>query len=49
MITRIDLEKFKCFDILRLPLRSLTVLSGANASGKSSVLQSFALLHQTHA
>ena len=47
MITRIDLEKFKCFDILKLPLRSLTVLSGANASGKSSVLQSFALLHQT--
>ena len=47
MITRIDLEKFKCFDILKLPLSSLTVLSGANASGKSSVLQSFALLHQT--
>ena len=47
MITRIDLEKFKCFDILRLPLSSLTVLSGANASGKSSVLQAFALLHQT--
>ena len=47
MIIQIDLEKFKCFDILRLPLSPLTLLSGANASGKSSVLQSLALLHQT--
>ena len=47
MITRIDLQTFKCFDLLRLPLTPLTLLSGANASGKSSVLQSLALLHQT--
>ena len=47
MITRIDLEKFKCFDILRLPLSRLTLLSGTNASGKSTVLQAIALLHQT--
>ena len=47
MITRIDLDKFKCFDILRLPLNALTLLSGTNASGKSTVLQSLALLHQT--
>lgn len=47
MLTRIDLRHFKCFDTLKLPLRSLTVLSGTNASGKSSVLQAIVLLHQT--
>ncbi len=47
MLTRIDLRHFKCFDSLKLPLRPLTLLSGANASGKSSVMQALALLHQT--
>lgn len=47
MITRIDLHHFKCFSILKLPLSPLTLLSGLNASGKSSVLQALALLHQT--
>nr|VFJ42913.1 MAG: Predicted ATPase [Candidatus Kentron sp. FM]VFJ43546.1 MAG: Predicted ATPase [Candidatus Kentron sp. FM]VFK05590.1 MAG: Predicted ATPase [Candidatus Kentron sp. FM] len=47
MITRLDLQHFKCFEILKLPLGPLTLLSGANASGKSSVLQALALLHQT--
>ena len=47
MLTRIDLRHFKCFESLKLPLRPLTLLSGANASGKSSVLQAFVLLHQT--
>ena len=47
MLTRIDLQYFKCFDILKLPLRLLTLLSGANASGKSSVMQALVLLHQT--
>ena len=47
MLTRIDLRHFKCFSTLKLPLRSLTVLSGTNASGKSSVLQALVLLHQT--
>ena len=46
MLTRLDLEHFKCFELLKLPLGRLT-LCGANASGKSSVLQSLALLHQT--
>ena len=41
------LRHFKCFELLRLPLGNLTVLSGPNASGKSSVLQSLMLLHQT--
>lgn len=47
MIRRIDLNYFKCFEKLRLPLSALTLLSGANASGKSSVLQALVLLHQT--
>ena len=47
MITRIDLRHFKCFEALKLPLQPLTLLSGGNASGKSSVLQALVLLHQT--
>lgn len=47
MLIRLDLHFFKCFELLRLPLRPLTLLSGSNASGKSSVLQSLVLLHQT--
>ena len=47
MIKRLDLKTFKCFELLRLPLGHLTLLSGTNASGKSSVLQSLVLIHQT--
>lgn len=47
MLTRLSLEHFKCFEVLKLPLRPLTLLSGSNASGKSSVLQALVLLHQT--
>ncbi len=47
MLERLDLEHFKCFELLRLPLGRLTLLSGANASGKSSALQALVLLHQT--
>jgi len=47
MLTRIELDHFKCFERLKLPLAPLTLLSGSNAAGKSSVLQSLVLLHQT--
>ena len=47
MLTRLDLQHFKCFEVLRLPLGNLTLLTGFNASGKSSVLQALVLLHQT--
>ena len=47
MLTRIDLRHFKCFELLKLPLGRLTLLSGTNASGKSSILQALVLLHQT--
>ena len=47
MFARIDLQCFQCFARLRLPLAPLTLLTGLNASGKSSVLQALVLLHQT--
>ncbi|MDP1558527.1 MAG: DUF3696 domain-containing protein [Nitrosomonas sp.] len=47
MLTRLDLKTFKCFELLHLPLGHLTLLSGSNASGKSSALQALVLLHQT--
>ncbi|MEO5355907.1 MAG: DUF3696 domain-containing protein [Nitrospirae bacterium YQR-1] len=47
MLTEIYLEYFKCFERLRLPLAPLTLLTGLNASGKSSILQALLLLHQT--
>lgn len=47
MLNQLDLTTFKCFEVLRLPLESLTLLSGLNASGKSSVLHGLVLLHQT--
>lgn len=47
MITQIDLHLFKCFELIRLPLSNLSILAGTNASGKSSILQALALLHQT--
>ena len=47
MIRQLELRHFKCFERLELPLRALTVLSGANAAGKSTVVQPLVLLHQT--
>jgi predicted ATPase len=47
VITQIDLHFFKCFELLKLPLANLTLLSGSNASGKSSILQALVMLHQT--
>ena len=47
MLSEVELRLFKCFQHLRLPLCPLTVLSGLNASGKSSVIQALVLLHQT--
>ncbi|MCP4698836.1 MAG: DUF3696 domain-containing protein [Gammaproteobacteria bacterium] len=47
MLTRIHLNNFKCFDALSLPLAPLTVLTGFNAAGKSTALQSLLLLAQS--
>jgi predicted ATPase len=46
MIKNLYLKYFKCFHELALPLGNLTLLTGFNAAGKSSILQSLLLLHQ---
>ncbi|WP_437764075.1 DUF3696 domain-containing protein [Sorangium sp. So ce281] len=47
MLTSLWLDLFKCFRTLRLPLQPFTLLTGLNASGKSTVIQALTLLHQT--
>lgn len=47
MIRDVHLTNFKCFQQVRIPLNRLTVLSGGNGVGKSSVIQSLLLLRQT--
>jgi predicted ATPase len=47
MINSIHLRGFKCFTDNVFDLKPLTLLSGRNASGKTSLLQALALLHQT--
>ena len=41
------LNQFKCFSSYELPVAPLTVLTGFNAAGKSTALQSILLLSQT--
>lgn len=48
MIRGLRLENFKCFEDQSLELRPLTLLSGLNGTGKSSVLQSLLLLRQSY-
>ncbi|MFZ4394120.1 MAG: AAA family ATPase [Kiritimatiellia bacterium] len=43
----LSLRNFKCHANLDLPLNSLTVLTGFNSAGKSSIQQAFALLAQS--
>lgn len=47
MLDALHLSNFKCFETLDLPLGDLTVLSGINGGGKSSVIQSLVVLAQT--
>ncbi|RZJ46222.1 MAG: DUF3696 domain-containing protein [Brevundimonas sp.] len=46
MIDSITLGNFKCFENEEIPLRRLTLLSGINGAGKSSVIQSLLILRQ---
>jgi predicted ATPase len=46
MLSQIKLQNFKCFDSLILPLLPLTMLTGFNAAGKSTALQTLLLLAQ---
>ncbi|MGZ4955805.1 MAG: DUF3696 domain-containing protein [Methylobacter sp.] len=48
MLDSLHLENFKSAKDLSIPLSALTVLTGLNGSGKSSVLQALALLKQSH-
>ena len=47
MLTNIKLKNFKCFRDLDLRCAPLTLLTGINGTGKSSVLQALVLLRQT--
>ena len=47
MITGIELRNFKCFRSLKLPIGRMTLLTGLNAAGKSTTIQSILLLAQT--
>jgi len=47
MLREIHISSFKCFDTLDLSLGPLTLLSGVNGGGKSSVMQALVLLSQT--
>lgn len=47
MLTELELENFKRFEHLKLPLRGLTLLSGMNSMGKSTIIQSLLLLRQS--
>lgn len=48
MISSIHLGNFKCFSNNTLPLSALTVLSGINGMGKSSLIQALLLLRQSY-
>jgi predicted ATPase len=47
VIRELYLHNFKCFATERLELGALTLLSGLNGMGKSSVMQAFLLLRQS--
>jgi predicted ATPase len=47
LISQIELRNFKCFISLKLPLGRITLLTGLNAAGKSTAIQSILLIAQT--
>ena len=44
MLKKICINGFKCFDKLTLPLNKITLLTGANSSGKSTLIQALLLM-----
>lgn len=48
MIARLSLRNFKCFSDQSLQFKPLTLLTGLNGTGKSSVLQALLLLRQSY-
>src|SRR5579864_3285709 len=48
MLTRLDIQNFKAFgEHVRFDLRPLTILMGANGSGKPAALEAIGLLSQS--
>ena len=47
MISDLRLSNFKAFDEVHIPLGAMTLLSGVNGSGKSTILQSLGVLKQS--
>src|ERR1700680_3031983 len=47
MIGAVRLQNYKCFEDQLLEFKSLTLLSGLNGTGKSSIIQSLLLLRQS--
>ena len=47
MIKGLKLQNFKCFDSVEIPLNRLTLLAGANGSGKSTIIQALLLIAQS--
>ncbi|ASU77622.1 DUF3696 domain-containing protein [Actinopolyspora erythraea] len=48
MVDRVELTNFKAFRQSVVPLGELTLLSGLNSAGKSTVMQALALLRQSY-
>ena len=47
MISRLRIQRFKCFEDQEIVFRNLTLLVGGNATGKSTVIQALLLLRQS--
>ncbi len=47
MIQHLRLKNFKCFESVAIPMANLTLLTGLNGMGKSSVIQSLLVLRQS--
>lgn len=48
MISSLTIQRFKCFEAQEIALGKLTLLVGANATGKSTVIQALLLLKQSY-
>ena len=44
MIDKLNIGRFKCFKEVIIPLKNITLLTGTNSSGKSTVIQALLLL-----
>lgn len=49
MLNELQLKNFKCFQQQAVKFKPLTLLTGVNSAGKSSVIQSLLLIQQTYA